>query len=291
MKIRDERPFTLFTPRSPFFLLACLGAACGGRDAADAPSSGGSGELYVHSYVPTAGSTTGASYDRTVTFTQPPCATPTIMMGPCSLTGCFTPSSPDAGTTPTPSPPNAGTITIDGAQMPALSLEPQPGGYTPNVVDGQLPWTTGGESVTFQWTSLPGNAAAAGGSITLATPPYIALTTDSAFAVPTTTLARSQDLTVSWTSDTAPSTADQVAVDVNSGTTQLVCIFSVSAGTGVIPTAALQLVEAGAGSFNVHSKQGKTLKGVDGTPWVLGFNVDAQARTSYGLARGPVTLE
>ncbi len=80
-------------------------------------------------------------------------------------------------------------------------------------------------------------------------------------------------------------------MDLNSGATQLVCIFSVSAGTGVVPTAALELLDPGAGTFNVHSKEGKALRGVDGTPWVLGFNVDAEARTMYGLAKGPVTLQ
>jgi hypothetical protein len=145
--------------------------------------------------------------------------------------------------------------------------------------------------VTFQWAHLPGDPSSAGGSATLGTPPYIALTQGSAFAIPPTTLARDQDLSVEWTSDTTPTSADQVAVDLQSGSVQIVCIFAVSAGMGVIPASALALVPAGAGSYNVHSKEGATNKSISGSHWSFGFNVDAQARASSGLAKGAVTFD
>jgi hypothetical protein len=267
--------------------LSFVVAACGGRDTT-ASSSAGSAELYVHSFVPTPGSSTGASYDRQVTLSQSVCTSPTITIGPCTINPCYTPATPDGGSSPSP---NAGTITIAGAQMSALSLDPQPSGYTSNTIDGQIAWTTGGEAVSFEWTNAPGNPAGAGGSVTLATPPYIALTPTSAFATATPTLARTQDVIVSWTSDTPPTTADQVAIDLASASTQVVCIFAVSAGTGVIPSAAVALAPAGAGSYNVHSKQGKTVTHVDGSQWTMSFNVDAQARANDGLAKGPVTFE
>jgi hypothetical protein len=233
------------------------------------------------------GSVTGASYYRKVTFTQTTCTSTKV--GACSVNPCAFPSMPEGGTE---SVPDAGSVSIDGAQMTPLTLEPQADGvYAPISVGGQLGWTTGGSAVTFRWAHLPGNASEAGGSITLSTPPYIALAAGSAFADPTPTVTRSHDLTVSWTSDSPPTTEDQVAVDLNVGSTQVVCIFGVSAGTGVVPAAALGLLGAGPGTFNVHSKQNKTLKGVDGTQWTLGFNVDAEARTSYGLAIGSVTLQ
>jgi hypothetical protein len=176
--------------------------------------------------------------------------------------------------------------------MPPLTLEPgSDGAYGSDTVKGQLAWTAGGTQVTFEWTHLPGDPSSAGGSISLDTPPYIALTQGSAFAIPPTTLARDQDLTVAWTSDTAPTSADQVAVDLDMGSVQLVCIFAASAGMGVIPASALALVPAGPGSYNVHSKEAATNKSVDGSQWSFGFNVDAQARTSSGLAKGTVTFE
>ena len=60
---------------------------------------------------------------------------------------------------------------------------------------------------------------------------------------------------------------------------------------GVVPASALAVVPAGAGSYNVHSKEGTTDKNVGGSHWSFGFNVDAQARTSSGLAKGTVTFE
>jgi hypothetical protein len=257
--------------------------ACGGETTST--SSGGTGELYVHSFVPTAGSSVGASFDRRVTFTDSPCATPSVAVGPCTLNGCY-----QAGTTAESSSPNGGAITIDGAEMPPLTLVPQADGYAPSVVGGQRAWTSGGETVRFAWASLPGDDGG-GGAVTLATPPYVALAEGSAFASSTPSLSRSVDLTIAWTSDSPPVAADQLAVDLASGSSQLVCIFDASAGNGVIPAAALQLVPAGAGTYDVHSKEGATKKSVAGTAWTLGFNVDAQARASDGLAKGATTFE
>jgi hypothetical protein len=275
---------------------ACLGAAllaCGGRTTTT-DDGAGSAEFYVMNSVPAAGSSTGASYQRSVTFTalgQSGCSatSSTPPVGPCSVNPCVAPAAPDGGTETLPS---AGPITIDGAQMPPLTLEPDSdGAYPPDVVKGQLPWSAGGVPVTFQWAHVPGAPSSAGGSVVLATPPYIALMQGSAFADRPTTLARDQDLTVSWTSDTTPTSADQVAVDLDSGSVQIVCIFTASAGTGVVPAAALGLVPAGMGSYNIHSKQAATNKSVGGSGWSFGFNVDAQARASSGLAQGAVTFE
>jgi len=263
-------------------VMTCAATACGGRGDVEASPevAVGSGEFYAHSLVPMMGSLAGASYYRKVTFTRTTCTSTKV--GPCSVNPCAFPSTL----------PNAGPVSIDGAQMPPLTLEPQSDGvYASTTVDGQLAWTTGGSTVTFQWAHLPGNPAAAGGSVELSTPPYIALAAGSALAAANPTVMRSQDLTVSWTSDSPPTTADQVAVDFNMGSTQVVCIFSVSDGTGVVPAAALAPLGAGAGTFNVHSKQAKTLKSVDGTQWTLGFNVDAEARTNYGLAIGSATFQ
>jgi hypothetical protein len=272
--------------------------ACGGKTSTGSASTddvgAGSAEFYVQSNVSTIGSTTGASYERNVTFTavgQNGCAATSsaVAAGPCSVDPCVAPPSPDGGTETLL---NGGAVTIDGAQMPPLTLEPgSNGAYAPDIVKGQVAWIAGGAPVTFRWAHLPGDPSSTGGSATLNTPPYIALTQASAFAIPPTTLARDQDLTVKWTSDTTPTSADQVAVDLDSGSVDLVCIFPASAGMGVIPAAALALVPAGAGSYNIHSKEGTTTKSVGGSQWSFGFNVDAQARTSSGLAKGAVTFD
>lgn len=274
-------------------LVGCGGATTSLGSAPTDETAAGSAEFYVQSNIPTTGSATGASYARSVTFTaagQNGCAvgSSTIAAGPCSLNPCLAPP-PDGGTETLL---NGGAVTIDGAQMPPLTLEPaSDGAYPSDTVKGQLAWTAGGAQVTFQWAHLPGDPSSAGGSATLDTPPYIALTQGSAFAIAPATLARDQDLTVEWTSDTAPTSADQVAVDLQTGSVQLVCIFAVSAGRGVIPASALAFVPAGAGSYNVHSKEGTTNKAVSGSQWSFGFNVDAQARTSTGLAKGAVTFD
>ncbi len=272
--------------------------ACGGATSIDSASTGdvgaGSAEFYVQSNVPTIGSATGSSYERSVTFTavgQNGCSGTSwaTTVGPCSVNPCVAPPPPDGGTEALL---NGGAITIDGAQMPPLTLEPgSDGAYASNVVKGQLAWTAGGAQVTFRWAHLPGDLSSTGGSATLNSPPYIALTQESAFAISPTTLARNLDLSVEWTSDTPATSTDQVAVDLNSGSVQLACIFAASAGMGVIPASALALVPAGAGSYNVHSKEGTTSKSVGGSQWSFGFNVDAQARSSSGLAKGSVTFD
>jgi hypothetical protein len=305
VRVRSPRSYRHATRRG-LATLVLVGEALAGCGRTELPTSSpgaagaGSAELTVQSNVRTAGSAIGASYERSVTFTavgQTGCLTLSTSMsaGPCSVNPCLGSSAVTSASTTdggTEALPNAGAVTIDGAQMQPLTLEPGvDGAYPSDTVKGQLAWTAGGAQVSFQWAEVPGDRSSAGGSATLETPPYIALTPGSAFAVPPTTLPRGQDLTVEWISDTTPAPADKVAVDLESGSVQLVCIFAASAGMGVIPPSALALVPAGAGSYNVHSKEGATTKNVEGSQWSFGFNVDAQARTSSGLAKGAVTFE
>src|ERR1700689_5002584 len=134
--------------------------------------------------------------------------------------------------------------------------------------------------VTLAWAHVPGEATQPGGSIMLGTPPYIALSGDSAFDTATSTVERTQDLTLTWTADSPASVLDKVLLDLGSGSTQLTCTFPASAGTGVVSAAALQFLEAGQGNYDVHSKEytSETLNAADGTVWSVGFNVDAHAR-------------
>jgi hypothetical protein len=253
-------------------------------------------QFTVMSDRPTAGSNTGASYRRKASFVdrEPTCANTTI--GSCTVNPCFEPSPPTpiAPNQQGAPLPNGGEVSIAGAEMTPVALEPRiDGSYSPDTVNGQSPWERGGEDVTLQWAHFPGDATRPGGSLRLATPPYIALSTDSAFAAASTTLVRDQDLALSWTSDTPPSERDRVMLDLSSASTQIICQFSAGAGTGVVPAAALRSLTPGKATFDVHSKEYASDKfiGADGTQWTVGFNVDAHARTSYGLAKGPITIQ
>jgi hypothetical protein len=265
-------------------------ASCGGTTGPNTPLAAGSGELTVTSDVPISGSVTGASYTRGGGFTtaQPSCVSQTI--GACSINPCFVGDLITSGDAPLIS---AGQVSIVGAEMNADGLEPQSNNsYASEVAEG-LPWTTGGETVTFKWAHFPGESAEAGGEFAVTTPPYIALLAGSSFADRTDTLVRTRDLTISWSNDSPPGAFVLVNVNLWSGSTRVNCGFSATSGVGVVPSAALQFLAPGQGTYDVHSKQGasETLTGADGAPFVLKFNVDADARTSYGLANGPVTIE
>jgi hypothetical protein len=124
------------------------------------------------------------------------------------------------------------------------------------------------------------------------TPPYIALTMGSAFAALTSTVVRDQDLTVLWTNDNTPTELDEVSVDVTSDSVQVYCIFSAASGSGVVPAAVLESLEAGDGNYNVISKEHASLSINEGEgAWSMSFNINALARSGYGLARGSVTIQ
>jgi len=271
--------------------LGIIVASCGGVTEGDSATGKVTGAFTVITDVPTSGSVTGASYRRLGGFTsaQPTCASQKI--GECQIDPCYVSALIADGNALV----NAGPVSIVGADLNSDALSPQASGAYPSaVVDSQIAWTTSGESVTIQWAHFPGDATQPGGQLTLATPPYIALQAGSAFAdSATSTFARDKDLSVVWTSDSAPGTNDRVNLDLQSGSTQINCAFSASAGNGVVPSAALQFLAAGQGTYDVHSKEysAQKISGANGATWTLQFNVDAHARTSYGLAKGSITIE
>jgi hypothetical protein len=276
--------------------LACIAlgiilASCGGETDAGVATPGVTGAFTVITDVPTSGSVSGASYRREGGFTsaQPTCASHKI--GACQIDPCYVSALIDKGNALL----SAGPVAIIGADLNTDALAPQADGTYPSaVVHSEIPWTTGGENVTIQWAHFPGDAAQPGGQFTLATPPYIALPGGSAFAdAATSTLARDNDLTLAWTSDSAPGTLDRVILDLQSGSTEINCSFIASAGNGVVPASALQALAAGQGTYDVHSKEyaSQKISGAAGATWTLQFNVDAHARTSYGLAKGAITIE
>jgi hypothetical protein len=274
-------------------LIGCGGEALDGTASA---TGGGSGSFTVMADLPTA--TSSGSYERSVDFTSAPTCVDT-QLGACQIDPCYVPSSSQSPSKP---PANAGRVSIVGADMTSISLEPgSDGAYAAELVTGQLPWTRGGEPVTMRWAHGPGDAALAGGEVSLASPPYVELSAASTFAVDTSTVSRARDLTVSWSSQSAPTAEDQVLVVLvspNSGggsalSTRVLCQFSASAGVGVVPASTLGLLRAGPGTYDIHSKEyaSRNLQGSTGELWHVGFNVMAHARASYGLATGSVTFQ
>jgi hypothetical protein len=275
--------------RLPYLWLLLLAPACGGNtDATATPNPLGSAGFWIKSSVPAAGATSSASFTLEAEFLRPgatSCATSTI--GACTVNPCLTPPPSVTGSDVT----NAGQITV-ATSTTTDAIEPESDGdYATQTFDA-APWMAGGESVTVTWAHFPGSTTEAGGTFVAETPPYVTLSPGTPFADPTSTLDRSADVTFSWTSDTAPASTDRVGVYFDSGSTQVGCNFDASAGTGVVPAAALQALGVGAGSFDIHSKHSGTekLPAADGSTWSFGFNVDAFARTSYGVAGGRVTF-
>lgn len=281
-------------------VLSLLAVSCGGTSApgtatsnpgSTSTSESGSGSFTVYGEAPAGGATAGAYYDYSASFsaTSPPCTT--TKTGACTVNPCYSylPQS-----SPSDPLPNAGTLGLSGAEMSALSMNPQAdGSYATEGVNGRIPWLHGGEAVVFQWSHVPGDASGPGDEISMATPAYVSLSADDPFAKQPAVIARTQDLTISWSTDTTAQATDDVSVDLYSGSTQVYCIFGSSAGTGVVPAATLQALGAGDGTYEVHSKQSasKTVTGPDGKQWKLSFNVDARARTPNGLASGSVTFQ
>jgi hypothetical protein len=275
--------------RSAYLLLLPLAAACGGKtDDSLSPNPLGSAGFWIKSSVPAAGNASGPSFTLDAEFLRPgaaSCATSTI--GACTINPCLSPPPSVTGSDVT----NAGQVTV-ATSTTTQAIEPQSDGdYATQTFDA-APWMAGGESITLAWAHFPGSTTRPGGSFVAETPPYVTLSPGSPFADATSTLDRTADLTFSWTSDTAPASTDLVGVYLDSGSTQVGCNFDASAGTGVVPAAALQALGAGAGSFDIHSKRStsENMTAADGSIWSFGFNVDACARTSYGVATGKVTF-
>jgi hypothetical protein len=123
------------------------------------------------------------------------------------------------------------------------------------------------------------------------------------FAEPERTIRRADGITLSWTTDEAAAPKDQVILNLHSPnagpttmaglSTRMLCVFPASAGSGLVPSAALSALSPGLGRYDLHSKQYRQeiVPSADGTPWKLGFNVSAHARTADGLAYGRVTVE
>lgn len=276
-------------------VLLCSGAAACGRSVAETgdtaqPASGASGpntaSFTVASTLFLDGGTNGQSFSLAASFTQGSTCESSTIDG-CTVSSC---SAPAAGATA----PNVGTVSLLGPGATLATLEPQSDGlYLTQTLFGSAPWTTSGSSVTFIWANFPGDAAGPGGSVTVATPAYVTLTSGSAFSSVPATVVRAAGLTASWTNDSQAAASEEVMVGVSSGSTSIDCGFAGAGGSGVIAPSTLAYLAPGTGTFNIHSKQYATqsLTGPNGVQWSFAFNVDAYAQTSYGVATGSVSIQ
>ena len=255
--------------------------------AEDAGVATGSGAFTVFSDRPIAGSDKAATYRLSASFV-PGTTCNTTTVGACTLNPCYTAAAGGA-----PPLPTVGSVAFAGAQIAPLTLEATSNGsYATLSVQGAVGWRAGGESVTVTWAHGPDAPSEPGGSMTVASPPYVALVPGSALTQSPATLSRQHDLDLSWTSDTPPSSADLVLVDVMLESTQITCSFDVAAGSGVVPASMLQQLGAGTGTYDLHSKEyAETSAGPDGSTWPLSLNVDAHLRAGSGLAVGAVVIE
>lgn len=272
-----------------FVALSTAVLACGGQTSSPSSRSGGTGELALVTSVPVSGSAVGASYEVLASFTNGARACATTTFGACVVDPCFA-QKKNAGE----AKPSAGSIVVGGADMTAVSLEPGgDGSYSSSEVTGVVPWKTGGETVMFQLENAPGDTSTSSDRVTQSTPPYVALTTTSAFASKTDTLSRDHDLALAWSTDSVATAGDFIVAEFASGGAQAVCTFEASAGSGVVSAQALASLGAGDASYEIRSVTTSTKEIVDaqGASWTIAFHVETRARTSDGVAAGSVTLE
>jgi len=283
------------TDRETFLAVAAIVilTGCGSSSALEgAEDAGGttvgSGSFTVLSDRPIAGSDTAATYRLSASFV-PGTACTTTTVGVCTINPCYTASVSGA-----PPLPSVGSVRFTGAQIAPLTLEPTSNGsYASLTVQGAVAWRAGGESVTVTWANGPDAPGARGSSMTVASPPYVALVPGSALTESPPTISRQHDLELSWASDTPPSSAALVLVDVMLESTQITCSFDVAAGSGVVPASMLQHLRAGTGTYDLHSKEyaETSAPGPDGSTWPMSLNVDSHLRAGNGLTSGAVVIE
>ncbi|HUS27420.1 MAG TPA: hypothetical protein VMZ53_02895 [Kofleriaceae bacterium] len=186
-----------------------------------------------------------ASFSPQQTST-PPCTSQTV--GPCIVSQC-------SGPFPMQTLASGGTVTVMGVGTTA-TLTPGFGNMYQPVNTGAS--FAGGETITMQGTGADTPAF----SFTLLAPARAAITTP---AKPSGTDAlvidRSHDLSVAWTGG---GTSEIDFVFGSPGLVNMNCAFPASAGSATIPTAALQMLSAGSGSFSASTE---VIKSVDVGAW------------------------
>jgi hypothetical protein len=178
---------------------------------------------------------------------------------------------------------SGGTVTISGLSQ-AVTMAPSVGKtYTPYTAQQAL--YAGGETINI---SAPG-ADAPAFTVAVTTPTRATITSPAKPAGGALIIDRTQDLVASWTGGGAGKVYLYVTGPATSSS-NIVCRFEASAGTGSIPSAALAMLPAGMGSFTSTSVSVDT---VDKGDWrIFGeaiFNSVWAADTT--MATATVTLQ
>jgi hypothetical protein len=246
----------------------------GGDDLAGSPDLGGAGDLAEPAgpvgFVTLSSTSMPAGVLANATFLPdgPAFVCPPQSFASCTFYPCHRPPPPDGGGG---NPPNAGAIDVTGGLMPAHFTPLADGSYDP-VHLSSTGWN-GGESLTV--TAAGGGVPAFAGSLVA---PKLA--TVSAPALPSADFMvdRSKDLVFTFTGVAS----ETVIVTFGANTsdpTEVECVFAGSAGTGTVPAAALALLPAGGGYFQVVSRARTELTAGS---WNITFRADADAISPSG---------
>lgn len=202
---------------------------------------------------------------------------PEQVFGDCVFVNC-TPRRP---ADPLPAP-TSGVITIAGGAAP-VSLSPLADGTYDVVTQSTSLWS-GGETLTV--SSTGGDVPAFNGAVGA---PMRVTVTSPATDVADWKLARGEDLTLTWTGGSGGEVVVLFGTMATEDPNEVECHFQASAGQGVVPTAALEMLPAGDGYFSVASRHVTPLAA--GT-WSVRVKAESDAVTGTGaLVQGSVTLE
>jgi hypothetical protein len=222
------------------FLVACSGGGGDDGGGPDAPKATHSGYVSIQSYdamntptMATRGGTSSAGFFASGAF-----CTNMQRVGPCDFALCVT--------TPPPAV-SAGEIMITGAAQ-AITMTPT-AEKTYNTFMTAAPLFSGGENITF--AAAGADVVAFTKSITAPSKATITAPAKPSSTSPYLNISRSQDFTVSWTG--GGTGLVQVALNSSQADQRLFCKFEASAGTGKVPSAALQLLATGTGGFAMAS--------------------------------------
>lgn len=182
---------------------------------------------------PTRGGTAGAGFWATGAY-----CTSMQRIGPCNIMQCATSQQPQV---------SGGMVTITGAAQ-AITLMPNASNQYDTFMVAN-PLFVGGEMITF--TTVGATAPAVTKTITAPAKATITQPAKPPMASPYLIINRSQDFTVSWTG--GGSGEVQVALNSDLADHRAFCRFMASAGTGKIPSAALQTFTGASGGFAMAS--------------------------------------
>jgi hypothetical protein len=219
-----------------------------------------------------------------VTPSLPSCQSETE--GECVSYVCAPFVQAEAGTTidaGSPTPPNAGVISVSGARIPAgTKLTPGTDGKYPALQQSGLDAWSGGETLSI--SAVGAEVPAFSGTVT-APAPSVALTSPAISTTQKAEIDRSKALAVAWSGAGAGTLTVSATASVPGGGSAVVtCRFDASKGTGQMPTKLLAKLPAGDGGFGASISTTEQVKAGSYTVTLLGSS-------SVKNASGQVTLK